>query len=303
MNSGSGVSDGAIGPGGDRARSIVDWHSHVWLPEQVDKWALYMPHTPALADYERHQQAMDEGGVDQFLVFALDFQQIGVHVPNEYVAEYVGRQPDRAVGVASVDPADPQALAKLKYAATDLGMRGLKLSPPYQGFHPHSDAAWRVYQQAADLGMFLVFHQGWVFDPRCSLEDANPILLDRVARQFPSTKVIIAHLGQPWITETIGIMRRHKNVFTDISARFSRPRQLYDGLVTAIEHGVIDRVLFGSDFPVITPSDAHKALGSLNRTLRGMPPISEEVIDSLVYERPLTLLDTPVPAVGDAECC
>jgi predicted TIM-barrel fold metal-dependent hydrolase len=284
--------------------SIVDWHSHVWLPEHIGEWARYMPHTPSEAGHDSHRQAMADGSVEEFLVLALDFQQIGVHVPNEYVADYLAGFGSRGIGVASVDPADPSAVDKLTYAATELGMRGLKLSPPYQGFHPHSDAAWEIYRKASDLGLFMIFHQGWVFDPRCSLEEANPILLDRVARGFPDMKIIIAHLGQPWITETVGIMRRHKNVFTDISARFSRPRQLYDGLVTAIEHGVIDRVLFGSDFPVISPFEAQKVLMDLESLLPGMPPISEGILTDLIRRRPLSLLDPDAPiSAPETECC
>jgi predicted TIM-barrel fold metal-dependent hydrolase len=296
-------------PGGPDAQeetpeAVIDWHSHVWLPQHVGEWANLMPHTPSDAGHEAHRQAMLEGGVDDFLVLALDFQQINVHVPNEYVAECLAGFDGRGVGVASVDPADPAALSKLEYAATDLGLRGVKLSPPYQGFHPHSDAAWAIYRKATDLGLFIIFHQGWVFDPRCSLEEADPILLDRVARAFPDTKIIIAHLGQPWITETIGIMRRNKNVLTDISARFSRPRQLYDGLVTAIEHGVIDRVLFGSDFPVITPFEAQKALLDLESRLPGMPVIPEKVLVDLIRRRPLSLLDPGVAVdLSGTECC
>lgn len=294
------------------SREFIDWHTHVWLPSQMADWDDYMPGAPASASYDLHESAMADGGVSKFLVIGLVFRQLGINVTNDFIASYVDAHEGRAIGVGCVDPNDPGAKEELERAA-GLGLRGLKLSPPYQGFHPHSDAAWEIYELADRLGLFLMFHQGWVFHPKCSLKDANPILLDEVAGAFPEMKMIIAHLGAPWVWETAAVMRRRKNVLTDVSARIRRPWELYNGLMAAIDYQVIDRVVFGSDFPMISPGEGASLLRALNSRLPGAPEIPPEIIEDLITNRPLSLLDRqPAVAAGNLndplsssgqECC
>ncbi|GAA1695870.1 amidohydrolase family protein [Microbacterium sediminicola] len=275
----------------------IDWHSHVWLPEHLGPewgpdydanvgWA-----TSAAGSWDAHRDAMDEAGIDAAIVLALVVCDIDLDIPNEYVAGIVERDPARAIGFASVDPNDPDAVDKLRYAATDLGLKGVKLSPPYQGFHPHSDAAWRVYTAAADLGLAMTFHQGGVFLRSGALEYAQPVLLDRVARTFRDTPIIIAHAGQPWSFETQAVMFKNPNVFTDLSARFGRPAQLASILQGLVDYGVTDRVLFGSDFPTYRPADCltqFRALG--DHPPAGSPHIDPALIEDIIDNRPLSLV-------------
>jgi predicted TIM-barrel fold metal-dependent hydrolase len=270
--------------------SVVDWHMHCWLPEHLGDWKTMMISGSAYkASPEQFEEILHASNIGGCVVVGLQSRAIDLNIPNEFIAEIASRDPLRRVGVASVDPNDPDALQKVDEAA-EMGLQGIKLSPPYQDFHPHSPEAWALYRRANDLNLFLIFHQGWVFDPRCMIENANPILLDRVAGAFPNMKIIIAHLGQPWIWETISVMIRRKNVFTDLSARLGKPWQVYNGLMSAMEYNVCDRILFGSDFPILTPQDSLEKLLSLNRTLPGVPPIPENVLRSIATERPLSLV-------------
>ena len=275
----------------------VDWHSHVWLPEHLG--AHWGPEydanvgwpTSAAGSWDAHRAAMDEADIDVAIVLALVVCEIDFDIPNEFVAGIVERDPARAIGFASVDPNDPHAVDKLRYAATDLGLKGVKLSPPYQGFHPHSDAAWRVYTAAADLGLVMTFHQGGVFLRSGALEYAQPVLLDRVARTFRDTPIVIAHAGQPWSFETQAVMFKNPNVFTDLSARFGRPAQLAGILQGLVDYGVADRVLFGSDFPTYRPADCLAQF----RALAADPPagaahISPALVDAIIDDRPLSLV-------------
>ena len=277
---------------------IVDWHTHVWLPEHLGKeWGPELdsksrsgtgPSTHG--SYEHHVQAMADGNVSAALVVGLTSQHLGMHIPNDYIAEFVNSDPTHRVGLASVDPNDRGAVVELRRAAR-LGLKGLKLSPPYQDFHPHSEEASAVYSCAADLGMFLMFHQGAVFSRRGVMEVAYPMLLDKVAREFPETYIIIAHAGQPWSFETVALMYKHANVFTDISARLSRPTQLYGILSNAIDYGVESKVLFGSDFPAFSPSVCVEQLININeRAGASEKPIPDALIQGLLHERPLSLL-------------
>jgi len=275
----------------------VDWHSHVWEPEHLGpQWGPELDAnvdwtTSEAGSFAAHREAMAEAGIDAAVVLALVACEIDLDIPNEHIAAYQESDPERIVGFGSVDPNDPHAVEKVRYAATDLGLRGLKLSPPYQGFHPHSDAAWAVYREAAEHGLVLMFHQGGVFLRSGALEYAQPVLLDRVAREFRDTQVIIAHAGQPWAFETQAVMFKNPNVWTDLSARYGRPAQLAAILQGLLDYGVQDRVLFGSDAPIYRPADCLAQFRALaDDPAPGSPRIPAAVIDAIVEDRPLARL-------------
>lgn len=280
------------------SRRLIDWHMHVWLPEhlggaeykdQLD--ARYGKPISAMGSYDDADEARREGGVDAAVAIALVSEHLGMNITNEYVAGYVERDPATTRGFASVDPNDPQAPDKLRYAIGTLGLHGLKLSPPYQAFHPHSPEAFEIYKVADELGLPVMWHQGAVFARLGILEWANPALLDKVARDFPDLRLIIAHAGQPWYAETVALMSKHPNVWTDISARFHRPWQLHNIILAAIDYRVADRVLFGTDFPALRPKYCVDALRGLNETTQGrLPDIPAELIEQMLYERPFSLL-------------
>lgn len=290
----------------------VDWHSHVWLPEHLGPaWgpeldanvaATSKEDSPSeLGSYDAHLTAMAEAEVDVSVVLGLVACDIDLDIPNEYIAGVVEQNPDRVIGFGSVDPNDPHAVDKVKYAATDLGLKGIKLSPPYQGFHPHSPEAWKVYETVADHGMAMTFHQGGVFLRSGALEFAAPALLDKVARTFQDTPIIIAHAGQPWTFETTAVMFKNPNVFTDLSARYGRPWQLAAILRNLLDYGVTDRVLFGSDFPIYTPADCIAQFRALADTpVAGMPAFEPELIESIINDRPLSLLGLELPKAKGA---
>jgi predicted TIM-barrel fold metal-dependent hydrolase len=278
---------------------LVDWHTHVWLPEHLGEFGRGLDDAgrklshqcwSGMGSHEDHDAAMARSGVDAFIVLGLCSRFLQLEIPNDYIAEQVRRHPGRAVGVGSVDPNDPEALMELRRMRTELGLQGLKLSPPYQDFDPHGSEAWAIYELADQQEMFLLFHQGSVFHPKCSIEHANPVLLDRVASAFPRMRIIICHCGQPWTNETVMLMARHANVYTDVSARLNRPWQLYTTLMTATDYHVTDKILFGSDFPVFQPDEARDLLLSLDDRLPGLPPVPDAVLDGILHERPFSLL-------------
>jgi predicted TIM-barrel fold metal-dependent hydrolase len=271
---------------------------HVWLPEHLGpEWGPELESRYGgepvgdMASFELADEARAEAGVKRAVAIALTSPHLRMSIPNEFIAEYVERGAGTTVGFASVDPNDPQAVDKLRYAVDTLGLRGLKLSPPYQAFHPHAPEAMRVYEAADELGLPVMFHQGAVFMPRGVLEVANPALLDKVARDFPELRIVVAHAGQPWYTETVALMYKHRNVFADLSARFHRPWQLHNILLAAIDYKVADRILFGTDFPVLRPQYCVDELRAINeRTGDRLPPIPADLIESILYQRPLSLL-------------
>ena len=113
-----------------------------------------------------------------------------------------------------------------------------------------------------------------------------------MAQLFPDLKIILAHLGNPWIAETIVVLRKHRHVFADVSGVAKQPWWHYNAFVLLQENGVLDKVLFGSDFPWATPENTVDALRKINDPAGGsaMPRILEEAIEALVHRDTLSLL-------------
>jgi predicted TIM-barrel fold metal-dependent hydrolase len=104
--------------------------------------------------------------------------------------------------------------------------------------------------------------------------------------------MIIAQLGQPWTDETIIMLGKHPHVYADVSGLLSRPWQAYNALVSAYQAGVIDKLLFGSDFPYTNATECIEALYSINQIAQGtnLPVIPREMLRGIVERDALTLL-------------
>src|SRR5262249_41522962 len=103
---------------------------------------------------------------------------------------------------------------------------------------------------------------------------------------------VIAHMGHPWFDEAIQVVRRHPNVYADVSALVGRRWLLYNALVAAIEYRVADKLLFGTDFPFFTAPQTIDGLRSLAGSPFGpdLPAIDEQVIEGIVNRPSLELL-------------
>jgi uncharacterized protein len=291
---------------------IVDCHTHIWQsPEQLGQLELgaHTPQPPrkraaaarmsaqrsawravpaADADFHWAENAM----VDKSIVLGFKSRYLHAEVPNRYVAEYVSRFPQKLIGFAGIDPTDPDAAREVRIAREELRLRGVTVSPANQDFHPTDSRAMDVYAAADGLGMPVLFHPSGQFTEQSKLEFGRPYLLDEVSRTFPSLRVIIAQLGQPWVDETICLLGKHPHVFADVSGLLSRPWQAYNALVSAYQHGVIDKLLFGSDFPYTSATECIEALYSINQIAQGtnLPVVPREALRGIVERDALGLL-------------
>lgn len=238
-----------------------------------------------------HEAAIEQ--CDGAIVLALDAQEAGYYVPNECVAEYVGRHPGKLYGFASVNPNRPNSERLLEEARRTYGLRGLKLAPIYQFFNPTDSKCYPLYAKAQELGMPIMWHQGTSYLHQGPLEVCNPVLLDPIARSFPDLKMIVAHLGHPWYSETVSLVRKHPNVFADISALGMRPWQMYNALVCAMEYGILEKLFFGTDFPFFNCFQTLAALRNVNAVAEGtnMPRIPEKAIEDIIHRNTPEILD------------
>ena len=149
-----------------------------------------------------------------------------------------------------------------------------------------------LYAEAEKLAMPILVHPVGQFTEESKLEFARPYLLDEVARAFPKLRLVIAQMGQPWIDETICLIGKHPNVFADVSGLLSRPWQAYNALVSAHQYQVIDKLLFGSDFPYTSVEDCIEALYSINQLAQGtnLPVVPREALRGIVERDALGLL-------------
>lgn len=279
---------------------IIDCHTHVWeSAEQLGQgMALWDTRTrdgriaePPTARAEDHLAATRPA--DKAFVLGLRSHYLKADVPNEYVASYVRRHADRLIGFAGIDPSQArEALDDLRRAHDELGLLGATIWPAGQDFHPACSAAMGVYTEACRLRMPIMFHQDVQVSPASKMEFARPFLLDEVAREFPDLKIVVSQLGYPWIDETVALLAKHKNVFADISGLLHHPWRAYNALVTAYQAGVIDALLFGSNFPFTSAATCIESLYSINQFCHGtnLPNIPREQLRRIVERNTLELL-------------
>lgn len=233
-----------------------DVHTHVWAPEHVSAAFLSdlvraWPEAAELdAGYDAHARHAEQVG--RSVVLAFDAPHAGLVVPDEFVAEYVARDPSRLVGFSSVDPSRPDAVARLERGVRELGLRGLKLAPTYQNVDPLSPAALDVFAAADELDLPVLIHQGVTFIRNSVMAYALPRQIDEIALRFPRLRIVIAHMGHPWTAECVAVIRKHPNVYADVSALAPRPILFRNALVEAGEYRAADKLLFGTDWPFST---------------------------------------------------
>ena len=276
---------------------IVDLHTHVGeYPEHIDESFAADARAAWGADL-RLGRTLDEHyddtrRTDRVVVLGFCAPFAGWVVPNDYVAGYVERDRERLLGFGSVDPNDAGAPDELERMKHDLGLRGCKLAPIYQDADPLGPGFLRVCETLERLELPMLIHQGTTFLRRGPLLYARPALLDEIARRFPRLVIVIAHLGHPWVEEAVVVIRKHPNVYADVSALHPRPWQLYQALLCAVEYRAERKLLFGSDYPFFTAEETIAGLRAVNDVVAGtaMPRIPHETIDELVHRPTLDLL-------------
>lgn len=225
-------------------------------------------------------------GMDKVIVFGIDAPFCGITADQERIAEFAREHADRFVGWCSVNPNDPDCVQRLEYYVDDLGLRGLKCSPIYQNWDPQDPRHLPLFRRAEQLGIPVNIHQGTSFVRPGPLKFANPIQLEDIAVACPDLRIVIAHMGHPWEDECVVLIRKHPNLYANVSALHYRPLRHYQAFVTAMEYGVEHKLIFGSDFPSATPEQVIAGQQKVNDVIRGtrFPRIPDEVIHNIIHE-------------------
>ena len=203
---------------------------------------------------------MDEANVSKALISAWVAPR-NVMISNDEVASFVSEYPERLVGIGSVDISKPmQAIAEIKRCVNELGFKGIRVLPWLWELPPTNRLFYPVYASCCDLGIPFCTQIGHT-GPLMSSEVGRPIYLDRVALDFPELVIVAGHIGYPWTDEAIAVATKHRNVYIDTSAYSVKryPPQL----VQYIKSNGRKKVLFGTNYPMMTPQKALHGINAL----------------------------------------
>lgn len=238
---------------------------------------------PSMADYYR---ARDLACV----VFTVDAEASLGHEPisNVEVLDMARTHGDVLIGFASVDPArGAAAVESAGRLVTEHGARGFKFHPTVQGFEPDDRAHYPLYEAIAGLGVPALFHSGQTGigaglpgGAGLRLGPSNPLRLDAVAADFPDLQIVIAHPSFPWQDEALAVAVHKANVWIDLSGW--APKYFPSILVRYANTLLRDRVLFGSDYPMITPDRWLREFAEL--------PIDDDVRPAILKDNAARLL-------------
>lgn len=277
---------------------IIDVHSHAWMfPQHFSQDFLNQARrarsgleVDLTVRYEDYRLSATED--TKTVVFGGKAKLSGLWVDDAYVADYVARDSKRLIGFLSVDPTQPDWEREMLAGHQDLGLRGIKLLPMYAGFQPDDRSLDPLWQYAEKHRLPVLLHTGTTFVSQAPLECTLPRLVDNVAIRFPGVKIIMAHLSHPYEGECVVVIRKHPNVYADISALHYRPFQFYQSLMLVQEYGVWNKLLFGSDYPFTTVNATIRDLRKKNEMLQGtnLPKLDEQQIEALIHRDSLSLL-------------
>jgi predicted TIM-barrel fold metal-dependent hydrolase len=206
----------------------------------------------ALADYYRSRQMA-------FVIFTVDERLTGrPMVPNDEVIQFAHDNADVAIPFASIDPTrGPEAVREARRLIA-AGARGLKLHPPLQQFSPNDPVAYPLYEVFAEAKLPVLFHTGhsgigtgMPGGGGIRLKYGNPMPIDDVAVDFPELPIILAHPSFPWQDEAISVCLHKPTVYIDLSGW--SPKYFSATLVQYANSLLKNKVLFGSDYPLLTP--------------------------------------------------
>jgi predicted TIM-barrel fold metal-dependent hydrolase len=223
------------------------------------------------------------------VVFPVDERLTGRQiVPNQAVLDAAARHPDVLIPFASVDPTRGHAaLDEVRRLAAEGRVRGFKLHPPIQQFAPNDHAIYPFYEAVEATRLPVIFHTGHSGigtgmrgGAGVRLKYGNPMLIDDVAVDFPDMPIVLAHPSFPWQEEAISVCLHKPNVYIDLSGW--APKYFPPILVQYANTQLREKVLFGSDYPLIAPDRWLAEFAAL--------PIRDEVRPLILKQNAMRLL-------------
>ncbi len=286
------------------ARAYCDCHVNIW--NKADVLPLWGELQGRVRQGELAPRAdadtlyAEMAHVEKAIVFTLRYgDSMGVEGNDETTAAAVQKYPDKFVGFAYVDPRRPDCMELLRHGIEDLGLRGAKFGPIYNGVALADPRMEPVLDYLERNNLPLTMHMGTTFARNAPVELGRAIHIEPVAMAHPDLTMILAHMGHPWYEECVVVARKQPNVYCEVSALSYRPWQYYNILMCAQEYRITDKIFFGTDFPFARVDESVEGLRRINDQLEGtrLPRVSDETIARILASNPLAVWwkgDSPV---------
>ncbi len=218
----------------------------------------------------RYLEKMASAGIDRSLLVAVRAGDLAVRgsfeIEYSRVAEVCAEHPDKFSGLAGVDPFRGMAgIYELSHAVENLGFVGAHLYPHWFGLAPNDRRYYPYYAKCCELDIPIMMQVGHnlIYSRERRLPSVGrPITLDEVAIDFPELKLIGIHIGVPWTDEMISMAWKHENIFIGVDAY--APKHWPPQIVHYLNSYGQDKVLFGTDWPVIDPERAMTEINAMD---------------------------------------
>jgi uncharacterized protein len=274
----------------------IDVHTHAWKSAlQVDdrpteqeaamgRYFRYQPQHQTVPEMAEMYRKLKMG----FVVFTVDSPREPKKISNEEIAELAHQHSDVAIPFASINPhRGAEGVAAARRLIADYQVKGFKFHPTVQEFFPNDRLAYPLYEAIAEARLPALFHTGQTGvgagtrgGGGLRLKYSNPLCLDDVAADFPDMPIILAHPSFPWQEEALSVATHKPQVYIDLSGW--SPKYFPPILVQYANTLLKDKILFGSDYPVLHPEKWVDEFDKL--------PIKPEVRPKIMKENAARLL-------------
>lgn len=244
---------------------IIDCHTHIgkmggktWTPQDL------------LAQ-------MDEAGIDYSLLITLEEQQENKQLTIEEIIKVCEQFP-RLIPIGRIDYNDAikEQTDKIISYLEEKKIFGVKFYLGYQKYHANDSKLHPIYTFCQENNFPVIYHTGMLETEFSGLlKSSHPLTIDEVADTFPNLKIVIAHMGNPWIMDCAAVVLKNKNVYMDFSAYFTEYAPIKDTDVDFfVKHmadvkfflGDFKKCLFGTDWPLYSQKEYLNAVQRLPMT-------------------------------------
>ena len=245
----------------------IDVHTHAWKSalavsdaptesqEAMGRYFRYQPQHSTVPEMAQMYRKLKMA----FVVFTVDSPKEPRKITNEEIAELAHQNSDVAIPFASVSPhRGKDGVLLAKKLIREYGVKGFKFHPSVQDFFPNDRMAYPLYEVIAEAKLPALFHTGQTGvgagtpgGGGIRLKYSNPMLLDDVAADFPDMPIVLAHPSFPWQEEALSVATHKPQVYIDLSGW--SPKYFPPILVQYANTLLKDKILFGTDYPVMAP--------------------------------------------------
>ncbi len=255
---------------------VIDIHSHLWpMDRNPESMRRYFQNRNSRFSFDADGllASMEAAGIDRTVVSALAFgpelTNQDIRGLNQYVADAVRQSDQKLLGFCTLNPFEAGSVDFLRSCMEDQGFAGLKLHCNMQRFYPNDERLDAVYRQMQEYGKPILFHSGGIGVRPYGDIYGRPVYMDETALKFPELKIILGHAGRIWYEETAMLLRKHPNIYADVSTNFGKTKETLNWpmqqLLQTVKGwaGSTGHLLFGSDFPFYEQTDTRENLEDL----------------------------------------